>query len=111
MTVDRIDEYVSSRGLDAQLNKPTKIKAVLDMMERGERANKFNMIVDTSDGKHQNRRLTHLVQLGVLTLHNAPGLVPPPCPLPSGKDCQWEFVKPSEFNRGHGSAADAVRLT
>ena len=45
---------------------------------------------DHTDGSYEKARRVRLIEVGLLTTVNAPGMVPLPCP--SNDDYRWEFL-------------------
>jgi hypothetical protein len=76
-------------GKNTGPKKKRLIDAVRQSMLEEKEANKW-LIIDTKDGAYENKRAAKLIQLGVLTYTNAPGIVPPPTP-PEGT--AWSFLQ------------------
>jgi hypothetical protein len=98
ITGDDLRKYLKTRGLKYDQKKEQATKLAEDSMKREANEGAF-FVKDPNDGWFEKRRIAMLVNDGVLTYTNAPGLVPALCP--SEDDVRWRRVDIEDFKGCH----------
>jgi hypothetical protein len=88
--------YCKSRGLQYSAGKKEELLAAARISVDKEALDGKFLLMDYADGRHEKQRRTRLIEAGILTSTNAPGLVP--LPTPDRSDHRWNFTTKDLFD-------------